>query len=354
MEMVVLISLFHAAILAVAILGAMLFLVTPAYRGVCGLLVLMAFSSIINLFEDLEITRGVYLVSPALVLGFGPAYYFAVKRLIGGPVGFKALVHFIPMILLLPFTEHVQALIAIATFWRMVYAVLTLRLIIQFQRDVQAVRSDASDVTLVWLGWLICVATCFSAADLIRLNIQTLLGEEWNMFGYAVSTFVYFIIIFVLVLILSQRKEGLATLSVSSVNQHESLSERARSAEESAADFQSLFSFLDQQMREHRWHSLPRLSLIQLSELSGMSTRDISRSINLVADVSFNDYVNQLRIDDIKKSLQTNSERSFTELAFAAGFSSKATFNQAFKKETGLTPSDYRRNLSNAIKEESR
>jgi len=306
----------------------------------------MAFSAATNLFEDLHITRNVYLISPVLVLGFGPAYYFAVKRLIGGPIGFSAFAHFIPMLLLVPFTEHVQIVIAVGTFWRIVYAVLTLRLIIQFQRAVENSRSDARDVTLAWLAWLIGVSTMLSAADLISLNAQRLLGEEWNMIAYATSTFAYLIILFSLVIILIQRRNELSTLYSPSLDEEGSASEESNSREETAADYQSLFTELDEQMRERGWHSVPRLSLLQLSELSGMSTRDISRAVNLVAKMSFNDYINHHRVDFIQKSLQAKTSSNLTDLAYEAGFTSKATFNQAFKKVVGLTPSDYRRTLS--------
>jgi AraC-like DNA-binding protein len=58
--------------------------------------------------------------------------------------------------------------------------------------------------------------------------------------------------------------------------------------------------------------------------------------------MSFNDYINQHRIEQIKWALQTDDYTNLTDLAFAAGFSSKATFNQSFKKATGMTPSEFR------------
>jgi AraC-like DNA-binding protein len=352
------VSLLNAALLAIAILGCLMFIITPAYRGVCLLLGLVSLAAIINLLEDFNISRELHLISPVFVLGYGPAFYFATKRLIAGPIGYYPLLHFLPMLLLLPFTAHTQTVIALGTLWRVGYALATLKLIIEFNRQLSLQRSDASEVSLTWLAGLVGVSTLFSAVDLVRLNFQLEIGPTWNTIGYTASAGIFFVVLLLLILILNYRRAGLETIADSTartpspeIKQFDPQpSAHTKKDEESAADYQSLFTFLDGQIAAQKWYSLPRLTLNQLSDLSGMSTRDISRSINLVAGVSFNDYINQLRIEQIKQTLEkNNAERgsedklNLTNLALSAGFSSKATFNQTFKKATGMTPSEYRR-----------
>jgi AraC-like DNA-binding protein len=341
MDLVILISLLHAGMLSVAILGCLMFFSVPAYRGVCVLLMLVSAASIFNVLEDLHISRELHLVSPIFVLSYGPALYFAVKRLIGGPIGSQAFWHFLPILLVLPFTAHTQIIIAIGTVWRIAYAILTIQLIITFNRKLSKQRSDANEVSLAWLGWLIGISTLFSAIDLLRLNVQPELGMQLNMLGYAVSSLIFFIVILLLILILNNRRAGLETLAGSIDTGSELTKTESKKNEESAADYQSLFAIFDREMREQKWYCQPRLTLTQLSDLCGLSTRDISRSINLVAGVSFNDYVNLHRIEQIKRRIHEENI-NFTNLAFASGFSSKATFNQSFKKATGMTPSEFR------------
>lgn len=341
MDLAILISLIHAGMLSVAILGCLMFSIIPAYRGVCVLFALVSVASIFNVLEDLHVSRELHLVSPIFVLGYGPALYFAVRRLIIGPIGYQAPWHFLPILLILPFTAHTQIIIAVGTVWRIAYAVLTLQLIIAFNRELTKQRSDANEVSLAWLGWLIGISTLFSSIDLLRLNFQPELGPQLNMMGYAVSTLIFFIVILLLILILSNRRAGLETLVGSIDAESAVIRTQAKKNEESAADYQSLFAILDKEMREQKWYCQPRLTLNQLSDLCGISTRDISRSINLVAGVSFNDYINLHRIEQIKRRIH-DENINFTDLAFDSGFSSKATFNQSFKKATGMTPSDFR------------
>lgn len=344
MDLVILVSLLNASTLAIAILGCLMFVSIPAYRGICVLLTLVSATSIANMFEDLHVFRELHLISPVFVLGYGPALYFTVKRLIVGPVGHQMLWHFLPMLLLLPFTAYVQQVIAIGTLWRVIYALLTLRLIIQFNRQLVARRSDASDVSLSWLGWLIGVSTLFNALDLLRLNFQLDLRYEFNMMCYAASSGIFFIVLLLLILILNSRRAGLETLGVPTTAEIFTPANNTINPKnlESADDYQSLFTILDRELRAQHWYCTPRLTLNQLSELSGMPTRDISRCINLVASMSFNDYINHLRVERIKQMLKSDNKSNLTDLAFAVGFSSKAAFNQSFKKITGMTPSDFR------------
>lgn len=342
MDLVTLVSLLNAGTLSIAVLGALMFIISPAYRGICLLLALVSLAALANLLEDLHISRELHLISPVFVLGYGPALYFAVKRLINGPVGYQATWHFLPMLMLLPFTAHTQSIIAVGTLWRIAYAFLTLKLIIEFNRQLTTQRSDAIEVSLAWLGWLVGVSTFFSALDLVRLNFQPELGTELNMLGYATNASIFFIVLLILILTLTYRRAGLETLAGSTIAESPLTNTELKKNEESAADYQGLFTHLDKAIRTHNWYCQPRLTLDQLSNLSGMATRDISRCINLVAGMSFNDYINQHRIEQIKWALQTDDYTNLTDLAFAAGFSSKATFNQSFKKATGMTPSEFR------------
>lgn len=228
------------------------------------------------------------------------------------------------------------------TLWRIAYGLLTLKLIIEFNRQLVTQRSDATEVSLTWLGWLIGVSTLFSTLDLLRLNFQLELGPQLNMGAYAASLVIFSVVLLLLILILNQRRAGLETIPGSTIANTAAMTTGTKKVEESAADFQSLFAILDKELQRQRWYCLPRLTLNQLSELSGLSPRDISRCINLVAGISFNDYINQHRIEQIKHALLADTSSNLTDLALAAGFSSKATFNQSFRKATGITPSEFR------------
>jgi AraC-like DNA-binding protein len=57
------------------------------------------------------------------------------------------------------------------------------------------------------------------------------------------------------------------------------------------------------------------------------------------------DFINQCRVDDAKKKLTEpkNKKKSLQQIAQEVGFSSLSSFNRAFKKTTGKTPSQFRK-----------
>jgi AraC-like DNA-binding protein len=88
----------------------------------------------------------------------------------------------------------------------------------------------------------------------------------------------------------------------------------------------------------------PDLRLEALASRLAVSRNHVSQSLNQQLGKSFNEFVNEYRVRSLKTRMSdpATAQSSMLELAFEAGFGTKATFNSAFKKATGLTPSAYR------------
>jgi len=96
-------------------------------------------------------------------------------------------------------------------------------------------------------------------------------------------------------------------------------------------------------MREKKPYLDPEFNLKKLSELSSCNPHKISEVLNGLIGQSFNDYINNYRIEEFKQIILLPEYKNYSILALAyeVGFNSKATFNPAFKKFTGTTPSAY-------------
>lgn len=101
---------------------------------------------------------------------------------------------------------------------------------------------------------------------------------------------------------------------------------------------------LPQVMETEKIYLDPNLTLKGLSEKLMVHPNHLSRVINERFEQSFNDFINRCRIEAAKERLLDPREKDKTilEIAYDTGFYSKSVFNTAFKKFTGMTPSQFR------------
>lgn len=86
------------------------------------------------------------------------------------------------------------------------------------------------------------------------------------------------------------------------------------------------------------------LTLSMLAQKLDIAPCHLSQIINESMKVSFRDFVNRYRIDESKNLLiQQGQFLNILGIACEVGFNSKSAFNSAFKKHTGITPKEYRK-----------
>lgn len=96
-------------------------------------------------------------------------------------------------------------------------------------------------------------------------------------------------------------------------------------------------------MQQDKSYEDAELTLTQLAKKLSTNTSVLSRVINQGFGVNFNDFVNGFRVNAIIDLLKKGEQKTQTLLgiSFDCGFNSKATFNRAFKKQTGVSPKEW-------------
>jgi AraC family transcriptional regulator len=91
-----------------------------------------------------------------------------------------------------------------------------------------------------------------------------------------------------------------------------------------------------------REHVADEFNLDRLAAQAGLSKFYFNRLFKSAAGVSPSHYHINLRMDEAKRLLR-ETKRSVVEIALDIGYSNPSHFAQLFRKETGLSPSDYRK-----------
>ncbi|NVJ50952.1 MAG: AraC family transcriptional regulator [Gammaproteobacteria bacterium] len=100
-------------------------------------------------------------------------------------------------------------------------------------------------------------------------------------------------------------------------------------------------------MEHEAWYLQNDLTLQNLAERLNVSSHHLSQVINDQLNMTFYELVNEKRISAAKALLAEEPQaRTILDIGYEVGFNNKTSFNNAFKKFTGMTPSEYRRQSS--------
>lgn len=104
-------------------------------------------------------------------------------------------------------------------------------------------------------------------------------------------------------------------------------------------------AWLKRAMEANLYYEDPELSLGSLAEKLNLHPHELSRVINTVFKISFNEFVNEYRVRDVISKMKNPAYDNMTLLgiAFEAGFNSQSSFSRIFKQLTGKSPAEFKK-----------
>ncbi len=131
--------------------------------------------------------------------------------------------------------------------------------------------------------------------------------------------------------------------SVSHVPQNESPTPILNIAQTPNNDYADWKPKIEQIFKEQQLYLDAELSLSDLATKLKTNVSVLSAAINQNFGKNFNDFVNEYRVEEVKRQLKdpANVHLSLLGVALECGFNSKSTFNRAFKKFTGKSPKEF-------------
>jgi len=333
----------------------------------------------LNLVDGLLLLQGVYFDYPNFALWgscmpllYGPLLYLYTRSVLFNDFVMrpKTFIHFLPFVLLtllsiasfalMPVDEKLKMLhavldrkiptyiylIAAALYLHFfVYMFLCLRMIRQYQFAASNKFSDTQRTNITWLR-----------STVLFFIIFMLLGVLNGIIGLTQLTKYYYLFLTALIAVffLFINRVMLKALRVPGV--FSVMSEKEAKEEQPGApkyissglhetEKKKIEEQLIQYMRKEKSYLQSELSLNQLAAELSVKPKILSQIINEKLGQNFFDFINTYRIEEAKRLLVEHEDPKITvlEILYEVGFNSKSSFNTVFKKNTGLTPSDFKK-----------
>ncbi|MBX2963250.1 MAG: AraC family transcriptional regulator [Cyclobacteriaceae bacterium] len=237
---------------------------------------------------------------------------------------------------LLPFTYYGLFLAFVAG----AYTVAAFLAIRKHKAHLSQTHSSEIRNVLNWLQYWIIAAIIFFIATYLAVELSVTNRQFDSRFTFqVVSVFITFYIVYVSFWGI-RKTDAFRNLAPIELNLSTTLVTNNEDADE-------LAQALQESLERGRHYLDPDLSLIRLAEIMKTPAGKLSYVINSCLGKNFYDFVNEYRVKEFLKRLPDKqyAHLSLLGLAFECGFRSKSTFNSFFKKQTGQTPSAYKKNL---------
>ncbi len=284
-----------------------------------------------------------------LPLALGPAVYGYVHGLVRGRLPSRVGLHLLPaailltyllIVLLLPAetrfvwkeTVHddvIKPVIEVATLVSLAaYSLASLRLLGRYRAWLAQARSDADRYGARWIGQVL-VALLATGVMLFGVRLYTWFISEMNT-GLMQIWFAVF---------------G-AYIGVQGWRSSERAFPRMDAAPPPVVDPGQDWAALGAEWRDRTqtsgcWREQD-LTLAGLARRLGTNTGYLSRAVNDGLGMNFNEMINRMRADEVARRIEAGDAAPLIHIAEEAGFSSKATFNRAFRAAYGVSPSAWR------------
>lgn len=220
---------------------------------------------------------------------------------------------------------------------RFVYLILSIYLINKYREQLKDSRSNIENIDLTWLKILVIgfalvtlVGVVLSLSKVVNLfypvevSLQIFLGLTTY---YADLILVCFLLFF-------------SAVNISSVAKVKDQTTNFYDDYEADAEYvDRIVKFMDAE----KPYLKSNITLDTLSEMLDVPARELTALLNGHFKMNYYEFINNYRIKEAKEILKMHKDQTISDVYLAVGFNSKSVFNTFFKKNTGMTPSEYRK-----------
>lgn len=301
------------------------------------------------------------LIGAAFSLLYGPLLYLYTKSLLYRDFSLKKshFAHFFPFIFFLFYmtinfyfstTSNEGNLITLSEIFNMqkilifngfyylqtfVYIIAAINTLRIYRSEIKKTFSSIKNINISWLSFVLSGFFLIWSIELTRF-IGRITIRTNNIF----LTFLSIILIFLFANYIVYR--GLKQHEIFSGIEEKPKYEKSTLTER---DSKHHLTKLKSYMERNKPFLNPCLTIHELAKSLSIKSRHLSQVINGQLNQSFFDFINKYRVEESKRYIlnPSNDHMTILQVIFEVGFNSKTAFNRAFKKHTGMTPTEFKK-----------
>lgn len=289
--------------------------------------------------------------APLVWLNFLP--YFLYTLIFSLPLTFSNPVDGLLFPYLETYLDNPSIVYIIETLYLLVFTILSLRLLTKYATVIDGYYSDVTKTDILWSKRLLLVVIFYLIIDIILTISEFWVGDFQNFDIYINVFTMLFVVIYlgyygffqsqILIpsFLLNQKKQAHQTpVKNKPVEKPSSLF--------SKIEIEELKRAIEQALVQKKLYLNESLTLSNLAEEVKLTDKKLSTFINQELSTNFYELVNTHRINAFKKEINSAENQHLTiwGIASQCGFNSKTSFNRIFKKQIGMTPSQYQKTLN--------
>ena len=227
--------------------------------------------------------------------------------------------------------------------------------LLEIKRYTQHIRTNFSDIDKIDLTWLKILVIGFLAirfwavlvAAMIILSISFGISTNFEIMGLA-GNYITFLLVSVLIFFGLGHSSVFEGLELRSPQEAETPKDEQEPEGQKDKIKPEMIEQLTHYMAHEKPYLTPALTLEKLASQLRLQPRLLSNIINRHFDCNFFEFINSYRVEEAKRMLadKQHADKTMLDIMLDVGFNSKATFNTLFKKKSGMTPSGYRKSVT--------
>ncbi|KGL61746.1 helix-turn-helix domain-containing protein [Polaribacter sp. Hel1_85] len=246
-------------------------------------------------------------------------------------------------------TNFIRSIIRIENLYLILYLIISSRLLSKYRKLTKYKYSNLTKYDFNWIKIMLLSSLGIISVDLGFKIYESFFGNfQWNVDNISVLAMIV-LVSYLAYYGVNQSKVLLPSFLLDNEIESEINKKKKKTlSSEKKEEFENLKNKLELIIKTEQPYLDEDLTLGKLAKQLSTTDKKLSTMLNQYLSTTFYDLINKYRVEAVKEKINLDNYKNYNLFGIASecGFKSRTSFNRIFKKETGRSPSDFKKSIS--------